>query len=112
MMDTAFMNLFKMYSAYYEMGQLVSGYLNFAERQAEREIPMTMEDWAKHLDGIYHRQSEISPPCRDNIKMILSRLVPYNIRLNNMRGNTQDIYSFFTHFATFRTACSKLTTGV
>jgi len=50
--------------------------------------------------------------CRDNFKMILSRLAPYNIRLYNMRGNMQDIYSFFTHFATFRTACSKLTTGV
>lgn len=34
------------------MGQLVSGYLDFAERQAEREIPMTMEDWVKHLDRI------------------------------------------------------------
>ncbi len=34
------------------MGQLVSGYLDFAERQAEREIPMTMADWSKHLDGI------------------------------------------------------------
>lgn len=34
------------------MGQIVSGYLDFAERQAEREIPMTMSDWAKHLDGI------------------------------------------------------------
>lgn len=34
------------------MGQLVSGYLDFAERQAEREIPMTMEDWTRHLDGI------------------------------------------------------------
>lgn len=34
------------------MGQLVSGYLDFAERQAERGIPMTMDDWAKHLDGI------------------------------------------------------------
>ena len=34
------------------MGQLVSGHLDFAERQAEREIPMTMEDWAKHLDAI------------------------------------------------------------
>lgn len=34
------------------MGQLVSGYLDFAERQAEREVTMTMEDWAKHLDGI------------------------------------------------------------
>jgi len=27
--------------------------LIFAERQAEREIPMTMSDWAKHPDGIY-----------------------------------------------------------
>lgn len=34
------------------MGQIVSGYLDFAERQAEREIPMTMKDWADHLDGI------------------------------------------------------------
>ena len=34
------------------MGQLVSGYLDFAERQAEREQAMTMTDWAKHLDGI------------------------------------------------------------
>lgn len=34
------------------MGQLVSGYLDFAERQAEREIPMTMKDWAEHLDNI------------------------------------------------------------
>lgn len=34
------------------MGQLVSGYLDFAERQAERQNPMTMEDWAKHLDNI------------------------------------------------------------
>ena len=34
------------------MGQLVSGYLDFAERQAEREIPMTMADWSKHLDVI------------------------------------------------------------
>ena len=34
------------------MGQLVSGYLDFAERQAEREQPMTMEDWANYLDRI------------------------------------------------------------
>ena len=34
------------------MAQIVSGYLDFAERQAEREIPMTMQDWATHLDGI------------------------------------------------------------
>ena len=34
------------------MGQLASGYLDFAERQAEREQAMTMRDWAEHLDRI------------------------------------------------------------
>ena len=34
------------------MGQLVSGYLDFAERQAEREQLMTMKDWSAHLDNI------------------------------------------------------------
>ena len=34
------------------MGQIVSGYLDFAERQAEREQIMTMRDWADHLDRI------------------------------------------------------------
>ena len=40
------------------MGQLVSGYLDFAERQAEREIAMTMDDWAKHLDNILTMSGE------------------------------------------------------
>ena len=34
------------------LNQLVSGYLDFAERQAQREIPMTMADWVKHIDSI------------------------------------------------------------
>ena len=34
------------------MGQLVSGYLDFAERQAECEQAMTMNDWANYLDRI------------------------------------------------------------
>jgi hypothetical protein len=34
------------------LGQIVSGYLDFAERQAEREQAMTMKDWAEHLDKI------------------------------------------------------------
>lgn len=34
------------------LGQIVSGYLDFAERQAEREQAMTMKDWAEHLDRI------------------------------------------------------------
>ena len=40
------------------MGQLVSGYLDFAERQAERERAMTMKDWAKHLDRILTMSGE------------------------------------------------------
>lgn len=40
------------------MGQLVSGYLDFAERQAEREHPMTMEDWANYLDRILTMSGE------------------------------------------------------
>ena len=40
------------------MGQLVSGYLDFAERQAEREQPMTMQDWATHLDRILTMSGE------------------------------------------------------
>lgn len=40
------------------MGQIVSGYLDFAERQAEREIVMTMDDWAKHLDNILTMSGE------------------------------------------------------
>jgi len=31
---------------------IVSGYLDFAENQAKRNIPMTMQDWARHLDRI------------------------------------------------------------
>lgn len=34
------------------LNQLVSGYLDFAERQAEREVLMTMADWVKHVDTI------------------------------------------------------------
>lgn len=34
------------------LGQIVSGYLDFAERQAEREQAMAMKDWASHLDQI------------------------------------------------------------
>ncbi len=33
-----------------DLNQIVSMYLDYAERQAKRHIPMTMEDWAKRLD--------------------------------------------------------------
>jgi len=40
------------------MGQLVSGYLDFAERQAEREQVMTMNDWSAYLDRILTMSGE------------------------------------------------------
>lgn len=40
------------------LGQIVSGYLDFAERQAEREEAMTMKDWAAHLDRILTMSGE------------------------------------------------------
>ena len=35
-----------------DMGQLVNGVLELAERMAKRHIPMTMDDWSKRIDTI------------------------------------------------------------
>jgi len=43
---------------YYNLDVIVSGYLDFAERQAEREQTMTMADWANHLDRILTMSGE------------------------------------------------------
>ena len=40
------------------MGQIVSGYLDFAERQAHRTPAMTMKEWAEHLDNILTMSGE------------------------------------------------------
>ena len=40
------------------LGQIVSGYLDFAERQAERQQSMTMKDWSEHLDKILTMSGE------------------------------------------------------
>jgi hypothetical protein len=40
------------------LGQIISGYLDFAERQVEREQTMTMKDWAEHLDTILTMSGE------------------------------------------------------
>ena len=40
------------------LGQLVSGYLDFAERKAERHEFMTMADWAAHLDNVLTMNGE------------------------------------------------------
>ena len=34
------------------LGRIVNGYLDFAEEYAKRRVPLTMADWAKHLDLI------------------------------------------------------------
>ncbi|GHT73437.1 toxin Fic [Bacteroidia bacterium] len=34
------------------LGRIVNGYLDFAEEYAKQHIPLTMSDWAKHLDLI------------------------------------------------------------
>lgn len=34
-----------------ELNRIVSMYLDYAENQAKRKIPMTMKDWAQRLDG-------------------------------------------------------------
>ena len=35
-----------------ELSRIVNAYLDLAENRARRHIPMTMEDWARHLDRI------------------------------------------------------------
>ncbi len=40
------------------LNQIVTMYLDYAERQAMRHIPMTMEDWAKRLDAFLQFQEE------------------------------------------------------
>lgn len=42
-----------------DLNQFVSMYLDYAERQAGKKIPMTMEDWAKKLDVFLELNEEI-----------------------------------------------------
>ena len=42
-----------------DLNQFVSMYLDYAERQARKRIPMTMEDWAKKLDVFLELNEEI-----------------------------------------------------
>jgi len=41
-----------------DLNQFVSMYLDYAERQARRRIPMTMEDWAKKLNAFLQFNEE------------------------------------------------------
>ena len=42
-----------------DLNQFVSMYLDYAERQARKRIPMTMEDWAKKLDVFLELNDEV-----------------------------------------------------
>lgn len=42
-----------------DLNQFVSMYLDYAERQARKHIPMTMEDWAKKLDVFLRLNDEV-----------------------------------------------------
>ena len=42
-----------------DMGRLVNGVLDFAERMANRHMPMTMEDWAKRIDIILEASGDV-----------------------------------------------------
>lgn len=42
-----------------DLNQFVSMYLDYAERQARKHIPMTMEDWAKKLDVFLQLNDEM-----------------------------------------------------
>lgn len=42
-----------------DLNQFVSMYLDYAERQARKHIPMTMEDWAKKLDIFLQLNDEV-----------------------------------------------------
>ena len=42
-----------------DMGRLVNGVLDIAERMAKRHIPMTMEDWAKRIDIILEAGGDV-----------------------------------------------------
>ncbi len=45
-----------------DMGRLVNGVLDLAERMAKRHIPMTMEDWAKRIDIILEASGDAVLP--------------------------------------------------
>ena len=51
-MDVAIAKNYLTKSELESLGRIVNGYLDFAEEYAKQQIPLTMEDWAKHLDLI------------------------------------------------------------
>jgi len=81
------------------MGQLVSGYLDFAERQAEREQVMTMRDWAEHLDRILTMSGEQLLQGNGNIshKQALIFCGLWDIKEGKIRKSGQGEMDFCRH---------------
>ena len=40
------------------MARIVNAYLDFAELKAKKEVPMTMEDWAKQFEALLRLNRE------------------------------------------------------
>lgn len=50
-----------------DLNQFVSMYLDYAERQARKRIPMTMEDWAYKLDVFLNMNEETILQGKGNV---------------------------------------------
>lgn len=55
------------------LNSLVSGYLDFAERQAEKKVVMTMKDWIDHVDRILTATGE--DLLKDNGKVSRQQMI-------------------------------------
>ena len=64
------------------LGRIVSAYLDLAEERAQRNIPMTMEDWAKRLDSFLEfDEREILQKCwKNHSKKLLKNMLNLNLR--------------------------------
>ena len=55
------------------LGRIVNGYLDFAEEYAKQHIPLTMSDWAKHLDLILQANGKELLQNAGKITAVLAR---------------------------------------
>ena len=90
--------------------RIVSMYLDYAELQTERKIPMSMDEWVKRLDGfwefngnkiltnarkIYHEQAKLHAETEfEKYRIVQDRLFESNfdkfIRLEALAGKAGD----------------------
>lgn len=66
-----------------DMGRLVNGVLDFAERMANRHMPMTMEDWAKRIDIILEASGDAVLQDAEKYRQSLPR-ISQNQNLKNI----------------------------